>query len=60
MGGEVAAALAELNPERIERLIFIDSPPIAEATFTPYGRACWQHCDAAASCRLEPRLEAYP
>jgi pimeloyl-ACP methyl ester carboxylesterase len=29
MGGEVATALAELNPERIERLIFIDSPPIA-------------------------------
>jgi pimeloyl-ACP methyl ester carboxylesterase len=35
MGGEVATALAELNPERIERLIFIDSPPIAGATFTP-------------------------
>lgn len=35
MGGEVATALAELNPERIARLIFIDSPPIAGATFTP-------------------------
>lgn len=33
MGGEVATALAELKPERIERLIFIDSPPIAGGTF---------------------------
>jgi pimeloyl-ACP methyl ester carboxylesterase len=34
MGGEVATALAELKPERIERLILIDSPPTAGATFT--------------------------
>jgi pimeloyl-ACP methyl ester carboxylesterase len=34
MGGEVATALAELNPQRIERLISIDSPAVAGATFT--------------------------
>lgn len=34
MGGEVATALAELRPDRIERMILIDSPPIAETTFT--------------------------
>jgi pimeloyl-ACP methyl ester carboxylesterase len=33
MGGEVATALAELKPQRIVRLIFIDSPPTVEATF---------------------------
>jgi pimeloyl-ACP methyl ester carboxylesterase len=35
MGGEVATALAEQNPARIERMILIDSPPNADATFTP-------------------------
>jgi pimeloyl-ACP methyl ester carboxylesterase len=34
MGGEVAIALAELKPQRIERLILIDSPPTPETTFT--------------------------
>jgi pimeloyl-ACP methyl ester carboxylesterase len=34
MGGEVATALTELNPKRIERLIYIDSPPTAGTTFT--------------------------
>ena len=34
MGGEVATALAEIKPERIERMILIDSPPIAGTTFT--------------------------
>jgi len=34
LGGEVATALAELEPKRIERLIFIDSAAIAEATFS--------------------------
>lgn len=33
MGGEVATALAEANPSRIERLVLIDSPPKAETTF---------------------------
>ncbi len=35
MGGEVATALAEQNPARIERMILIDSPPVADTTFTP-------------------------
>lgn len=35
MGGEVATALAERNPARIERMIMIDSPPVADTTFTP-------------------------
>lgn len=34
MGGEVAVALAEIQPERIDRMILIDSPPTAETTFT--------------------------
>jgi pimeloyl-ACP methyl ester carboxylesterase len=33
MGGEVATALAEADPSRIERLVLIDSPPKAETTF---------------------------
>jgi pimeloyl-ACP methyl ester carboxylesterase len=33
MGGEVATALAEADPKRIERLVLIDSPPKAETTF---------------------------
>ena len=35
MGGEVATALAEQNPARIEHMILIDSPPVADTTFTP-------------------------
>ncbi len=35
MGGEVATALAERNPARIERMILIDSPAVADGTFTP-------------------------
>ena len=34
MGGEVAVALAESKPERIDRMILIDSPPTADTTFT--------------------------
>ena len=34
MGGEVATALADRKPERIERMILIDSPPTAGTTFT--------------------------
>jgi pimeloyl-ACP methyl ester carboxylesterase len=34
MGGEVATALAERNPERIAAMILIDSPPTAGTTFT--------------------------
>jgi pimeloyl-ACP methyl ester carboxylesterase len=34
MGGEVAVALAEIQPKRIDRIILIDSPPIAETSFT--------------------------
>jgi pimeloyl-ACP methyl ester carboxylesterase len=34
MGGEVAVALAEIQPERIERMILIDSPATAETSFT--------------------------
>jgi pimeloyl-ACP methyl ester carboxylesterase len=33
MGGEVATAFAESYPRRIKRLVLIDSPPSAEATF---------------------------
>jgi pimeloyl-ACP methyl ester carboxylesterase len=33
MGGVVAVALAELGPERIEKLILIDSPPSSDAKF---------------------------
>jgi pimeloyl-ACP methyl ester carboxylesterase len=33
MGGEVATALAEADPSRIERLVLIDSPPKPETTF---------------------------
>jgi pimeloyl-ACP methyl ester carboxylesterase len=35
MGGEVATALAELRPERIERLIFIDTPHDISVTTLP-------------------------
>ena len=43
MGGEVATALASMNPGRIERMVLIDSPPtvgtkfslLAQAYFTP-------------------------
>jgi pimeloyl-ACP methyl ester carboxylesterase len=34
MGGEVATALAEVKPERIQRLIFIDAPPTVGNTFS--------------------------
>jgi pimeloyl-ACP methyl ester carboxylesterase len=34
MDGEVAVALAESAPERIDRMILIDSPPTADTTFT--------------------------
>ena len=37
MGGEVATALAELKPERIQRLIFIDVPPTVGNTFSILG-----------------------
>ena len=33
MGGEVATALAEADPSRIERLVLINSPPKPETTF---------------------------
>ncbi len=35
MGGEVAVALAEQNPARIERMVLIDSPAVAGGDFTP-------------------------
>jgi pimeloyl-ACP methyl ester carboxylesterase len=34
VGGEVATAVAEIDPNRIERMILIDSPPTAGTTFT--------------------------
>jgi pimeloyl-ACP methyl ester carboxylesterase len=34
MGGEVAVALVELQPERIDGMILIDSPPTPGTTFT--------------------------
>jgi pimeloyl-ACP methyl ester carboxylesterase len=39
MGGEVATALAERRPERIERLIFIDSPATPGNTFSILAEA---------------------
>ncbi|HEU0208770.1 MAG TPA: alpha/beta hydrolase [Candidatus Udaeobacter sp.] len=38
MGGEVAVALAEINPKRIDHMILIDSPPTADTTFTTTTR----------------------
>jgi pimeloyl-ACP methyl ester carboxylesterase len=34
MGGEVAVALAKIQPQRIDRMILIDSPPTSETSFT--------------------------
>jgi len=34
MGGEVAVALAEIQPKRIARMILIDSPPTPETSFS--------------------------
>jgi len=31
MGGEVATALAEINPQRVERIVLIDSPAVGES-----------------------------
>jgi pimeloyl-ACP methyl ester carboxylesterase len=43
MGGEVATALAEINPQRIERMILIDSPAIGErGSFTIMTGAYFQ------------------
>jgi pimeloyl-ACP methyl ester carboxylesterase len=39
MGGEVATALAYIKPERVERLVLIDSPPIAETKFSLLTKA---------------------
>jgi len=39
MGGEVATALADMKPERIERIVLIDSPPAAGTSFTMRTRA---------------------
>jgi len=39
MGGEVAAALAVMNPNRIERLVLIDSPPAVGTKFSPLAQA---------------------
>jgi pimeloyl-ACP methyl ester carboxylesterase len=39
MGGEVATALAEIRPERIERLILIDSPPSPGGSFSTMADA---------------------
>ena len=33
MGGEVATAFTEANPERVERLVLIDTPPTPERSF---------------------------
>jgi pimeloyl-ACP methyl ester carboxylesterase len=41
MGGEVATALAEMKPERIERLILIDTPATAGGTFSILTEACF-------------------
>ncbi len=42
MGGEVATALAAMKPERIERIILIDTPSIAGTNFSLTTRAYLQ------------------
>lgn len=42
MGGEVATAVAEIDPDRIQRMILIDSPPTAPTTFTLATEVCLQ------------------
>lgn len=51
MGGEVAIAFAEANPEKVERLVLIDSPPAPERSFSlltrlaftkPIGQMLWR------------------
>jgi pimeloyl-ACP methyl ester carboxylesterase len=39
MGGEVAIALACIKPDRIARMILIDSPPVANADFSKLTQA---------------------
>ncbi len=39
MGGEVATALAERKPARIERMVLIDTPPTPDTAFTPTMQA---------------------
>lgn len=39
MGGEVATALAERSPARVERLVLIETPPTPDTAFTPVLRA---------------------
>jgi pimeloyl-ACP methyl ester carboxylesterase len=59
MGGEVAVALAEMKPERIEHLILIDSPPSPGTTFTimmklyliPVIGELLSHCESDTSVR---------
>jgi pimeloyl-ACP methyl ester carboxylesterase len=41
MGGEVATAFAAIKPERIERMILIDTPPTVETTFTIVAEAAF-------------------
>jgi pimeloyl-ACP methyl ester carboxylesterase len=41
MGGEVATAFAAIKPERIERIILIDTPPTVETTFTIMAQAAF-------------------
>lgn len=39
MGGEVTTALAVMKPERVERMVLIDSPPVAETKFSLLTKA---------------------
>jgi pimeloyl-ACP methyl ester carboxylesterase len=41
MGGEVATAFAAIKPERIERMILLDTPPTVETTFTIMAQAAF-------------------
>lgn len=42
MGGEVSVALGEQNPQRVEGIVLIDSPPVADTTFSPMTRMYMQ------------------
>jgi pimeloyl-ACP methyl ester carboxylesterase len=42
MGGEVSVALAERNPQRVERMVLIDSPPLPDTTFSMMTRLYMQ------------------
>jgi pimeloyl-ACP methyl ester carboxylesterase len=53
MGGEVAAAVAEAKPARIERMVLIDSPAESETTFNLQTRLAFMPLIGELLSRLE-------